>query len=57
MKKTCISPSTRVLHFLAESMLAASLGLKDELGGEDQLSTDKNDWDAPKWLPMRNKTF
>ena len=49
MKKTYISPSTRVLHFLAESMLASSPGLKDELGGEDQFSTDRNDWDAPEW--------
>ena len=49
MKKTYQTPSMRVLHFQTESILASSPNLKDELGGDDQLSTDRNDWDAPEW--------
>ena len=49
MKKTYQAPSIRVLHFQTESILASSPELKDELGGEDQLSNDRLGWDNPEW--------
>ena len=35
MKKTYQSPNSIVYTYVAETLLAASPGLKDELGGED----------------------
>lgn len=48
MKKTYQSPSSTIFTYMAESMLATSPGLKDELGG-DQLSNERSGWDAPEW--------
>ncbi len=50
MKKIYQSPSATALHIYAESMLAQSPGLNNELGSDDQLSNEKNSsWDAPDW--------
>lgn len=48
MKKTYQSPSSTIFTYMAESMLATSPDLKDELGG-DQLSNERSGWDAPEW--------
>lgn len=50
MKKTYLRPQTLVYDYVSESMLANSPGLKDELGGDDQLSNERySGWDAPEW--------
>lgn len=48
-KKTYQAPTSAAYTYVAESMLAASLELKDELGGDDQLSNDRSGWDSPEW--------
>lgn len=49
MKKTYQSPSSTIFTYMAESMLATSPGLKDELGDDGQLSNECSGWDAPEW--------
>lgn len=50
MKKEYQSPKTTVYTYIPEAMLANSLELKNELGGEDQLSNERDaGWDAAAW--------
>lgn len=49
MKKTYQTPYSTVYAYMTETMLATSPGLKDELGGDDQLSNDRSGWDTPEW--------
>lgn len=51
MKKEYQSPKTTVYTYVPEAMLANSPELKNELGGEDQLSNERDatGWDAAAW--------
>lgn len=49
MKKTYQSPRSTVYTYVAETILAASPGLKDKFGGEDKLSNECSGWDNPEW--------
>ena len=50
MKKEYQSPKTMVYTYVPEAMLASFPGLKDELGGEDQLSNERDaGWDTAVW--------
>ena len=49
MKKQYQSPSATALRIYAESMLAQSPGLNNELGKDEQLSNDKSGWETPDW--------
>ena len=50
MKKEYQSPKTTVYTYVPEAMLASSPGINNELGGEDQLSNERDaGWDAAAW--------
>ena len=48
MRKTYNRPQSTVYALVANSMMAQSFELKDEIGG-DQLSNDRSGWDSPEW--------
>ena len=56
MKKEYQSPKITVYTYVPEAMLANFPGLKDELGGEDQLSNERDfGWDAASWNETKYK--
>ena len=50
MKKEYQSPKTTVYTYIPEAMLANSPELKNELGGDEQFSNERDaGWDAAAW--------
>lgn len=51
MNKKYLSPQSSAYSYEIESsILTTSPGLKNELGGDEQLSNNQSGWDEPEWV-------
>lgn len=51
MNKKYISPKSAAYSYEIESsILLSSPGLKNEVGGDEQLSNSQSGWDNPEWV-------